>query len=180
LGRFVLQKGGVMLRFARYYGDFFIVPLMVMASVMAAGPSFATEIEAVSGFFIWTFIEYTVHRMLHDAGGAPRKAHEPHHAEPECIEVERSSLTTPLIVAPAAIGLIALLGQASGCGVLAGLLVGYLAFITVHHAVHRWKIYPDSFLYAARRRHALHHHRGPGNYGVTTSLWDVIFNTYLG
>jgi sterol desaturase/sphingolipid hydroxylase (fatty acid hydroxylase superfamily) len=167
-----------MLRLARYYGDFFTVPIMVAAAVYLAGVAWPTAAYAAAGFLMWTLIEYGVHRSLHDAAGVPRRAHERHHANPASIEAERSSLTTPLIACAIAAVLVLLLGISAGCGVLAGLLSGYFAFIFVHHAAHRWTVYPTSPLYGARRRHALHHHRGPGHYGVTTPLWDIVFRTY--
>jgi sterol desaturase/sphingolipid hydroxylase (fatty acid hydroxylase superfamily) len=35
-----------------------------------------------------------------------------------------------------------------------------------------------SYFYAAKRRHALHHHVCPDqNFGVTTDFWDAVFGT---
>jgi sterol desaturase/sphingolipid hydroxylase (fatty acid hydroxylase superfamily) len=61
--------------------------------------------------------------------------------------------------------------------VFAGLLLGYLAFIMVHYAVHRWPIEPNSWLYSAKVRHLTHHRFDNFNYGVTTIFWDIVFRT---
>jgi hypothetical protein len=67
-----------------------------------------------------------------------------------------------------------------GSAIFAGLLLGYLAFITVHYAVHRWPIRPNSWLYSAKLRHLTHHRFENCNFGVTTSFWDIVFRTCAG
>jgi sterol desaturase/sphingolipid hydroxylase (fatty acid hydroxylase superfamily) len=168
-----------MLRLARYYGDFIVVPIMIVIAAFLAGLTIPSAALAIAGFIAWTFAEYLIHRLVHDGAGEPRSSHKHHHADPASIEVERSSATTPAITLVVAIILIVALGLSAGSAVLGGLLTGYLAFICTHHAVHRWTIYPTSPLHSARRRHALHHYRGPGNYGVTTSIWDRLFGTEI-
>lgn len=168
-----------MLRLAHYYGDFFTVPVMILGAAAYAGISALSVASGFAGLGAWTLFEYLIHRLLHDGLGRPRDSHLAHHQAPAAIEVERSSLSTLLIAAIVAIILVSGLGATVGGGALAGLLTGYLSFIVVHHAVHRRTIYPTSLLHAARRRHSLHHYRGPGNYGVVTSFWDVVFSTRI-
>ncbi len=91
--------------------------------------------------------------------------------------MERSSLSTPLLASPFAVLLILGAGLEGGSAIFAGLLAGYLIFITVHYAVHRWAIEPHSWLYSAKLRHLVHHRFEHCNYGVTTSFWDVVFRT---
>jgi sterol desaturase/sphingolipid hydroxylase (fatty acid hydroxylase superfamily) len=69
-------------------------------------------------------------------------------------------------------------GRLLATGLTAGLATGYLWYMVVHHATHFWIGRRDSYLYAAKRRHALHHHRdGERNFGVTTGFWDRVFGT---
>jgi sterol desaturase/sphingolipid hydroxylase (fatty acid hydroxylase superfamily) len=60
-------------------------------------------------------------------------------------------------------------------------MAGFLWYGIVHHAIHYRRprtIAPR--LLTATRRHALHHYSvQPGNFGVTTSLWDDVFGTAL-
>jgi sterol desaturase/sphingolipid hydroxylase (fatty acid hydroxylase superfamily) len=63
-------------------------------------------------------------------------------------------------------------------GALAGLALGYLAYIAAHHAIHHWRIAPGHVLYALKIRHAMHHRGDEVNFGVVTTLWDRAFGTY--
>jgi sterol desaturase/sphingolipid hydroxylase (fatty acid hydroxylase superfamily) len=93
---------------------------------------------------------------------------------------DRSSLSTPLIALPIGFLLIAIAKVEDGSAIFAGLLLGYLAFITVHYAVHRWPIRPNSRLYPAKLRHLTHHRFENCNFGVITSFWNIVFRTYVG
>jgi sterol desaturase/sphingolipid hydroxylase (fatty acid hydroxylase superfamily) len=168
-----------MRRLARYYGDFIVVPIMIVIAAFSAGLTIPSAALMIAGFVAWTFAEYIIHRLVHDRAGDPRGGHKPHHADPVSIEAERSSATTPAITIIIAIALIVTFGLNAGSALLVGILTGYLAFISIHHLVHRWAADPTSTLYRARLRHSLHHYRGPGNYGVTTSIWDRLFGTEI-
>ena len=63
-------------------------------------------------------------------------------------------------------------------GITAGLMLGYIWYVGLHHLLHHWRIRPGSYLYHWKRRHALHHYaRRPCNFGVTTQFWDRVFGT---
>jgi sterol desaturase/sphingolipid hydroxylase (fatty acid hydroxylase superfamily) len=106
--------------------------------------------------------------------------HDAHHQEP-----------TAYVGSPAALGLLAfaalsfaplrlVCGSFAACGLTAGLMLGYLGYLTVHHGVHHWRITPGSRLYMLKHRHARHHYaKIEGNYGVTTLFWDSLFGTSL-
>jgi sterol desaturase/sphingolipid hydroxylase (fatty acid hydroxylase superfamily) len=106
-----------------------------------------------------------------------RRLHQLHHDHPSDPDSERSSLSTPLLAFPIGYLLIHTAGLEDGSALFAGLLWGYLAFIVVHYAVHRWRIEPNSWLYPTKMRHLTHHHLENCNYGVTTIFWDVVFRT---
>jgi sterol desaturase/sphingolipid hydroxylase (fatty acid hydroxylase superfamily) len=74
--------------------------------------------------------------------------------------------------------MIAAAGVKDGSAIFAGLLFGYLAYISIHHAVHRWPIEANSWLYSTKMRHLRHHHFEDCNYGVTMIFWDVVFRTH--
>lgn len=60
----------------------------------------------------------------------------------------------------------------------AGIMLGYLWYVSVHHALHHWRMEHASYLYTLKRRHALHHHGAETcNFGVTTGFWDRLFRT---
>ena len=129
------------------------------------------------GLAAWTLLEYLVHRFAFHWHAGGRLLHQHHHDQPGNLDAERSSLSTPLLALPIGSLLIVAAGVEAGSALFAGLLLGYLAFITLHHVVHRWQIGPDSRLYSAKIRHLIHHNLEHCNFGVTTDFWDFIFRT---
>src|SRR3546814_15668616 len=57
-----------------------------------------------------------------------------------------------------------------------GVMIGYLLYVTVHHASHHWKAGRGSWTWVRKHAHARHHQSGRhGWYGVTTSFRDRVF-----
>jgi sterol desaturase/sphingolipid hydroxylase (fatty acid hydroxylase superfamily) len=165
-----------MMRRIRHFGDFVTVPLASVILIDLAGVGRLYLVLA--GLAGWTLLEYLVHRfVLHRYSPVGRRLHQLHHDHPNDPNAERSSLSTPLIALPFGVLLIGAAGAEDGAAIFAGLLLGYLAFIAVHYAVHRWPIGPNCWLYPAKLRHLNHHRFENGNYGVTTNFWDVVFRT---
>jgi sterol desaturase/sphingolipid hydroxylase (fatty acid hydroxylase superfamily) len=66
------------------------------------------------------------------------------------------------------------------CGTTGGLIVGYVSYLLIHDAVHRWQLSERSWMRSLRLRHLRHHrHPVPGNFGVTTDFWDLAFGTAI-
>ena len=164
-----------LMRRIRHFGDFVTVPI---ASVILVGISGLDRLYlVVLGFAAWTFLEYLVHRTVFHLHSVGRRLHQLHHDNPSDPDAERSSLSTPLLALPVGYLLIVSAGLEAGAAIFAGLLLGYLAFIVIHYAVHRWPIEPGSLLYSAKMRHLIHHRVETCNYGVTTDFWDIVFRT---
>jgi sterol desaturase/sphingolipid hydroxylase (fatty acid hydroxylase superfamily) len=62
-------------------------------------------------------------------------------------------------------------------GFASGVLLGYAAYMLVHHATHHWPIGPGDWLYEARVRHLAHHYREDSEFGIVTGFWDGVFGT---
>jgi len=163
------------MRCIRHFGDFITVPLAIVIFVNLAGV-YRLYLVLV-GVAAWTLLEYLVHRFVFHRCSVGRRLHRLHHDHPIDPDAERSSLSTPLIASPIGFLLIVTAGVEDGSAIFAGLLLGYLAFIVVHYAVHHWPIEPNSWLYSAKIRHLTHHRFENCNYGVTTVFWDVVFRT---
>jgi sterol desaturase/sphingolipid hydroxylase (fatty acid hydroxylase superfamily) len=167
-------SAGVMRR-ARHFGDFVTVPLAIAIFVDLAG---IYRLHLVlAGIAAWTLLEYLVHRFVFHRHAVGQRLHQLHHDHPSDPDAERSSLSTPLLAFPIGYLLIGAAGVEDGSAIFAGLLLGYLAFIAVHYAVHRWPIEPGSWLYPAKLRHLTHHCLEDCNFGVTTIFWDIVFRT---
>jgi sterol desaturase/sphingolipid hydroxylase (fatty acid hydroxylase superfamily) len=141
------------------------------------------------GLFLWTFFEYLMHRFLfHGLSKIPRFnhvhyiVHGMHHVYP----TDPRRVIFPPFMGLIIGGLIALmvyfiLPSSWFFGTMAGFIVGYCWYECMHYASHhvRWKGF---WLKRLKRHHLLHHHNEAfkdKNYGVTTVLWDRVFNTYM-
>ena len=60
-----------------------------------------------------------------------------------------------------------------------GFVFGYLAYISLHYAEHRFKSPKFPPLQKLWKYHMLHHYRYPEEkiFGVSTLLWDRVFGT---
>lgn len=169
-----------------YYADFFLAAagILWLATSIALKTTAALQAAqylglAAAGFILWTAVEYFVHRVLYHHVPYFKEMHDAHHAEPNSF-----------IGAPPVIGLVLifavtylpvmLIHEPAARSLTIGMLAGYMGYMLLHHSAHYWKPRRGSWLWRARRHHALHHHLGlEGNYGIVTSLWDHVFDTAL-
>ena len=171
----ITSRSAEVMRRIRHFGDFVTVPLAILIFVDLAGMyRLHLVLAAVAA---WTLLEYLVHRFVFHRYSVGRRLHRLHHDQPNNPDAERSSLSTPLIAFPIGFLLIVTAGVEDGSAIFAGLLLGYLAFIVVHYAVHCLPTEPNSWLYSAKMRHLTHHRFENCNFGVTTFFWDMVFCT---
>ena len=161
------------------YADFATVPLAIAAclSIWPARDAAAPEIllgavDVALGATAWTLVEYVVHRALHDKRLPQLRAlHMRHHQHPA--EASGGTLYSSAIILVLLATAIMWLPVAPA---ILGFLVGYLAFIVLHHAEHHgWDLSRVADL--AEHHHRHHHARPRGCFGVTTSVWDRLFGT---
>jgi sterol desaturase/sphingolipid hydroxylase (fatty acid hydroxylase superfamily) len=170
------NRSAELLRWIRHFGDFVTLPLAILVFAGLAG--IARFHLMVAGLAAWTLVEYLVHRFaFHHRFRLGRRLHQLHHDRPSDPDAERSSLSTPLLAFPFGVLVLGAAGTEDGAAIFAGLLSGYLFFIAVHYAVHRWTIEPGSWLYSTKIRHLTHHRYENCNFGVTTNFWDIAFGT---
>jgi sterol desaturase/sphingolipid hydroxylase (fatty acid hydroxylase superfamily) len=163
-------------RWIRHFGDFTTLPLAILTFAGLAGITRFPLV--VAGMAAWTLVEYLVHRFaFHHRFPLGRRLHQLHHDHPSDPDAERSSLSTPLLASPFGLVILGTAGMEDGSAIFAGLLSGYLIFIAVHYAVHRWTIEPGYWLYSTKIRHLTHHRFENCNFGVTTIFWDIVFGT---
>ncbi len=151
---------------AAYYADFVTMPVLALALILFGG---ATLGGVLFGLLVWSGLEYAIHRVLFHRLPFFREAHDAHHAKPS----GRTGVTSWHSLA-----IFGGLWLVVPAGVLAGIVLGYLAYIGAHHAVHHWRIGPGHPLYGLKIRHAMHHRGDEANFGVVTTAWDRLFGTY--
>lgn len=167
-----------------YYGDFFIYPVLIAALTLCAiyettGLQFGEWLLfSLSGIAAWTIVEYFLHRTAFHKFPFIKQMHDAHHAMPNALV----GSPTWLSVAIGSTVIFAPLWWAAGfmiaSGIMTGLMIGYLCYVTVHHFNHHANPRHDTYLYWAKRRHALHHYCGEtNNFGIITDFWDRLFGT---
>ena len=167
-----------------------------------------TALLVVAGFATWTFVEYMLHKYAfhaphhvmeetHDIVAEtaidepiiPRLptfrhvlyfvGHGVHHEYPSD---SRRLVMPPIASIPMALvafGLFSLVfGATYTPALFAGFLVGYIAYDSIHFAVHHHTV-PTRFGKLLKKRHYRHHFLNPDeDYGVSSPLWDIILGTY--
>jgi len=166
-----------------YRADFVIYALAVVliaCALLMAGPRTDRPFMAtlvVLGLLGWSLLEYVAHRfVLH---GLPPFSvwHAAHHDRPTALICTPTLLSGSLIAVLVFLPALLLSNLWRGSALTLGVLVGYLAYSCVHHAVHHWHG-GGKWLVRRKHCHALHHHsEQAGYYGVTTSFWDSVFRT---
>ena len=168
-----------------YFGDFVAGPaaIVMLAAVALAGRDIAAValwIAALSaGAGAWTLVEYAVHRWLYHRVPFFAKFHDAHHANPRALIGTPSFVSVAIVLGVFLVPLLPI-GFVAASGFACGALLGYIAYMLVHHVSHHMELRSGTLLHRARVRHMAHHYSGKaGNYGVTTSLWDRVFSTIL-
>lgn len=136
------------------------------------------------GFFLFTLIEYCVHRFLFHLPPTTEKRkeltykfHGVHHEFPK----DKQRLAMPVILSITLVGILYLLFSLTigdyVYAFLPGIIVGYSAYLSVHYVVHARRP-PKNFLKILWIHHGIHHYkRNDKAFGVSSPLWDYIFGT---
>ena len=168
-----------------YYAELFVYPLVVggllLYDVNANGLALHSRwwFATLCGAALWTLLEYLVHRFVYHKVPVLKDLHGMHHDHPSDL------IGAPIWVSIAGFSAIFVLLARVGdlelaCGATGGLIVGYICYMLIHDAVHRWQLAERSWLRGHRLRHLRHHrYPVPGNFGVTTGFWDVVFGTTI-
>jgi sterol desaturase/sphingolipid hydroxylase (fatty acid hydroxylase superfamily) len=143
----------------------------------------------VAGMIFWSLFEYTIHRFVFHFFAESERAkkivyviHGNHHEYPR--DKERLFMpAVPSLLISSTIFFI-MYGFAyffkSTSGVFAffpGFLMGYLIYGSMHYAIHAWNP-PFKWMKPLWRNHHLHHYKNVElGFGVSSTLWDHIFNT---
>lgn len=142
------------------------------------------------GIFLWSLIEYLIHRFLFHMKPPSDSyylimlhfvMHGQHHKAP----FDGSRLVFPPVPASLVIGVFYLclqliLPEAVGGTVFAGGLLGYVLYDMTHYYLHFGSPHRGSYLYNLKAHHVKHHfaHQKSG-FGISTKLWDYCFHTLI-
>jgi sterol desaturase/sphingolipid hydroxylase (fatty acid hydroxylase superfamily) len=135
----------------------------------------------VIGLFLWTLLEYVLHRFgghQRAFGDAISREHLSHHARPDTFATFARKAVLAVPVLTALFALVALgVGVVAAAAVTAGTAAGWCFYEQLHRATHVRA--PRNAYGAWARKHHLAHHFASSrkNHGVTTPLWDWVFRT---
>ncbi|HEY2379540.1 MAG TPA: sterol desaturase family protein [Terriglobia bacterium] len=140
------------------------------------------------GVFLWTFLEYVLHRFLFHIQ-IPIKnpqlheiingSHLLHHASPRDPTKILVHPAYGLVVSTLIYGLLyaVFLNAAAAAVVLTGIWAGFLYYEAVHYRVH-FSLSGSGLVARQRKPHFYHHFTTNKRcFGVTTPLWDYVFGT---
>ncbi|MCW3467189.1 sterol desaturase family protein [Chitinophaga nivalis] len=134
--------------------------------------------------FFWSFFEYIAHRyVFHWVGEKPalrRMAytlHGNHHHYPR----DKQRLFMPpvpsLIISGFLFALFYSVMRHNAFVFFPGFISGYLAYGSMHYAIHAWAP-PFPWMKPLWRNHHLHHYKDETKgFGVSSTLWDIVFGT---
>lgn len=167
-----------------YYADFIVYPgLLLLTGAIALRSAPIMEhvqwlLSALLGIAAWPPLEYLAHRFILHRVPPFREMHAVHHASPVDLVGTPTWLSVAIIGGAVFLPLWREAGLNLAGGLTTGIMLGYLWYVGVHHAVHHRRARRGSYLHRAKVRHALHHRaRAPCNFGVTTEWGDRAFGS---
>ena len=138
-----------------------------------------------TGLFVWSFVEYILHRFVfhyHPKAGWAKKLHWTFHGVHHDYPQDSKRLVMPPAVSiPLAILFFAIFSFIFGPALVnpffAGFLLGYLFYDILHYAIHHFA-FKAKWLHALKSHHMKHHYIEPDEgFGVSSPLWDLMFGT---
>jgi sterol desaturase/sphingolipid hydroxylase (fatty acid hydroxylase superfamily) len=137
------------------------------------------------GLFIWTFVEYILHRFVFHFVPKQKWAlrlhfifHGVHHDYPN--DLKRLVLP-PSASIPLATGFYflfnALLPPTYVYALFPAFISGYLVYDMTHYAIHHFN-FKSGLWKKIKQHHMLHHYQDPTRgYGVSSDMWDKVFRS---
>jgi 4-hydroxysphinganine ceramide fatty acyl 2-hydroxylase len=136
------------------------------------------------GLFVFTFVEYVMHRYLFHIGtSTPARAkfqytlHGVHHEYPK----DKERLAMPPVMSITISTLLLFIFKFFIGDIvfafLPGFLVGYSGYLVMHYIQHIFKA-PKGFFNSWWVNHSVHHYKDQTKaYGVSSPFWDYVFGT---
>lgn len=169
---------------ASYIADFvlYAITITLLGTYLLFETSWSWRIDVWAlvgiGLAAWTLIEYLLHRWVLHQLPLFRTMHAQHHARPQAL------ICTPTMISATLIGSLIwfpaylLLEPLRAAGLTLGVLIGYLGYALMHHALHHWSM-GAGWLRRRKYWHAIHHgkHTSKVCYGVTNGFWDGVFRS---
>jgi hypothetical protein len=137
------------------------------------------------GIFIWTIMEYTLHRFVFHftpKSEIGKKIHFIIHGVHHMYPWDTTRLVMPpavsILIAIVVFSIMSFIFGDKTYPIYAGTALGYLIYDTTHFSVHYFKAPKNRILRYLWKHHLQHHFQNPyKKFGVSSPLWDIVFRT---
>lgn len=166
-----------------FFLDFVVYPPLIVLGLylglagQGAGQVLASVAMVMAGVMVWSLAEYLIHRFVFHHAPLLKPIHMAHHDAPRDLNGTPTLFTVILFYLIVYLPLETLLGRPAAAAGVAGVMLGYLAYVTVHYVVHHMGSGGLRGLRRLIKLHAVHHHDTRHNFGVTSDFWDRVFGT---
>jgi len=133
------------------------------------------------GCCFFTFLEYAVHAWLFHKKHpltAFKEGHAHHHQDPFGSHDAMPFFMSAVIALFFVWVFHFLMPTADAYAIVGGLTLGYFNYGIMHHIMHRREFRSPYWRYM-QEFHFIHHKEPLKNNGVTTDIWDRVFDTYV-
>ena len=157
----------------------------ISLSVKVGLPFSHVEAAVVGGIFLWTFIEYTLHRFLFHmktttywANTLHYLLHGCHHKHPmDSLRLVFPPVAAAILAVPLCSAIKFLAPALYSPALTGGLFLGYVMYDCTHYYLHYGKPF-QGLIHELKRNHMEHHYRiQDKGFGITSTLWDRVFGT---
>ncbi|KAF7792079.1 hypothetical protein EIP86_003109 [Pleurotus ostreatoroseus] len=172
---------------------FFTDPFAPLKLIAVTAIPFSTFIKTticfLVGNLVWTFLEYLLHRFLFHVDyylpdhPVALTVHFLLHGIHHYLPMDRLRLVMP----PILFSLLSfpftrlahfIFPGAIGNGIIAGAFVFYVLYDCMHYALHHTRL--PAYMKEMKKYHLAHHYKNFDlGFGVTSKMWDVVFNTVI-
>lgn len=172
-----------------------VVGAFVARATWVGVPAATVAAHFAAGWFVWTLMEYWLHRTLFhwvpNTPWGPKFHFFLHGVHHDWFEDKYRLVMPPAASIAVAVVVYALLTIAATAlapwlaptwiyGAFAGIAFGYMVYDCTHYYIHHFK--PRTRIGLALRSHHNKHHHNPKyadkKFGVSTTIWDHVFRTY--
>ena len=131
------------------------------------------------GIFLWSLLEYVLHRFVFHMESDSDNLHIKHHRQPTDPALILVVPEFAILISMAIMAVLLLVTRNAfmTAGIMSGIWTGFLYYETVHYRVHVGDR-TGSWISQQRHMHFHHHFRNSKRcFGVTTPIWDYVFRT---
>ncbi|KAJ7910610.1 oxidoreductase [Mycena leptocephala] len=165
------------------------LPLSLVSSALTGPNLVKTGLCFLTGNVIWTMLEYALHRFLFHIDNwlpdtpAAILLHFTTHGVHHYLPMDRLRLVMPPVLfgalqAPFTALAHQIFPTAVANGIISGAFAFYILYDCMHYALHHTQL--PAYLREQKRYHLAHHYKNfELGFGVTSKIWDVVFNTVL-